>query len=162
MLEVEHCREVMWFLNTVFTFTFCTLSLCIWLWRSFFSSTNLASSSLSSSFSCLMMRSLSAGLLFYKTDHNKNHIAHMTKKALPHTFLLEPEMVHMCSQSFLTMSWSVSSSLKWLRPFIGGLGESLSDKMITSSSSGDGGRLSLFILLEAHRTVLSNSSVIIN
>lgn len=47
----------------------------------------------------------------------------------------------------LTMSRSVSSSLKWLRPFIGGLGESLSDKMMTSSSSGDGGRFSLFILL---------------
>lgn len=45
------------------------------------------------------------------------------------------------------MSRSVSSSLKWLRPFIGGLGESLSDKMMTSSSSGDGGRFSLFILL---------------
>lgn len=45
--------------------TFCRVSLWIWLCRSFFSSTSLASSSLSSSFSCLMIRSLSAGLLFY-------------------------------------------------------------------------------------------------
>ncbi len=51
------------------------------------------------------------------------------------------------------MSRSVSSSLKWLKPFIGGLGESLSDKMMTSSSSGDGGRFSLFILLDVSGTV---------
>lgn len=47
----------------------------------------------------------------------------------------------------LTMSRSVSSSLKWLKPFIGGLGES-SDKIMTSSSSGDGGRFSLLMLLD--------------
>lgn len=51
--------------------TFCRLSLCIWLCRSFFSSTSLASSSLSSSFSCLMMRSLSAGLLFCGSECTK-------------------------------------------------------------------------------------------
>ena len=48
----------------------------------------------------------------------------------------------------ITMSRSVSSSLKWLRPFIGGLGESLSDRMMTSSSSSSlaGGRFSFFTL----------------
>lgn len=54
---------------------------------------------------------------------------------------------------FLTMSRSVSSSLKWLKPFICGLGESLSDRMMTSSSSEDGGRFSLFILLDRIRTM---------
>lgn len=47
----------------------------------------------------------------------------------------------------------MSSSLKWLKPFIGGLGESLSDNMMTSSSSGDGGRFSLFIILDISGTI---------
>ena len=43
----------------------------------------------------------------------------------------------------------MSSSLKWLRPFIGGLEDSLSDRMMTSSSSSSlaGGRFSFFTLL---------------
>lgn len=46
-------------------YTFCTvLSFCIWLCRSFLSSTSLASWSRSSSFSCLMICSLSWGELF--------------------------------------------------------------------------------------------------
>lgn len=51
------------------------------------------------------------------------------------------------------MSRSESSSLKWLKPFIGGLGESLSDRTMTSSSSEDGGRFSLFILLDINKTM---------
>lgn len=62
-LHVEECNDVLMWRKLVVTF--CRVSLWIWLCRSFFSSTSLASSSLSSSFSCLMIRSLSAGLLFY-------------------------------------------------------------------------------------------------